>query len=489
MSSKTNADSFYFSSAHVSGKCEPEVEQALRDHDNNFLSLKQSIASINSQLATTTSTSTSTTSGTASTSNSSTTTGGSTSTTTITNIASTILGFVNDQTGQTAYSTLQADYGKCIVLDDASAVAVTLSTSGLTTPWYADFLNLGAGTATLTPGSGVISYAGHIGAASMPITQGYFATVYYDGANFWAELAPIVPKTIVAVAHKWLNSYDATTGLFTQTQPAFTDISGIAAPAQLPTPTGSTLGGVEAAGPITSEWINEIDTSGVPHLSQPAFTDISGIAAVAQGGTGTATPSLVAGTNVTITGSWPDQTVSASGSGSGTITGVTAGTGLTGGGTSGNVTLALANTGVTAGSYTNTNLTVNAEGQITAATNGSASGSYPVVVSSALSTTSYTGSYSWTSSGLVSGAAYRLTVFVTAESSGTGTATGTFQFTDSIATFDNASIVSVSVSGNVGIDSGTYTFYTASSDALTVSFTKTGTITYIPQAIVLERLG
>jgi len=34
---------------------------------------------------------------------------------------------------------------------------------------------------------------------------------------------------------------------------------------------------------------------------------------VANGGTGTATPSLVAGSNVTVTGSWPNQTVSASG--------------------------------------------------------------------------------------------------------------------------------------------------------------------------------
>lgn len=38
---------------------------------------------------------------------------------------------------------------------------------------------------------------------------------------------------------------------------------------------------------------------------------------VANGGTGTTTPGLVAGTNVTITGSWPNQTVNSSGGGGG----------------------------------------------------------------------------------------------------------------------------------------------------------------------------
>jgi hypothetical protein len=44
-------------------------------------------------------------------------------------------------------------------------------------------------------------------------------------------------------------------------------------------------------------------------------TDVSGILPVANGGTATATPSLVQGSNITITGTWPNQTIAAAGGG------------------------------------------------------------------------------------------------------------------------------------------------------------------------------
>ena len=56
----------------------------------------------------------------------------------------------------------------------------------------------------------------------------------------------------------------------------------------------------------------------------PLSTGVTGLLPVANGGTGTASPALVAGTNVTISGTWPNQTINATASGSGTVTSVAA---------------------------------------------------------------------------------------------------------------------------------------------------------------------
>jgi hypothetical protein len=62
----------------------------------------------------------------------------------------------------------------------------------------------------------------------------------------------------------------------------------------------------------------------------PLSTGVTGLLPVANGGTGTATPALVQGTNITITGTWPNQTINAAGVGNltGAVTSVGTATSL-----------------------------------------------------------------------------------------------------------------------------------------------------------------
>ena len=164
---------------------------------------------------------------------------------------------VNNQSGVTSYATASTDDGALIVLSNASPIAVTLTSQS--PPWSCFIANqsaLGGGTATLTPASGTIN-----GSATLVLLPSYFALVAFDGTNWFAATLPIVPVSFGAISHEFLTAYNAATGSFS--------------------------------------------------AAQPAFTDISGTAQVAQGGTGTSSPSLVAGTNVSISGSWPNQTINA----------------------------------------------------------------------------------------------------------------------------------------------------------------------------------
>lgn len=155
------------------------------------------------------------------------------------------------------------------------------------------------------------------------------------------------------------NGYTNNTGTVTSVSlslPSIFTVSGS------PVSSSGTLTGTLASQTANTVWAAPNGIAGTPSFRALVATDIptlnqnttgtaanvTGIVAVANGGTGTATPTLVAGTNVTITGTWPNQTINASGGGGGgglgTVTLVDTGSGLTGGPitTTGTISLATA---------------------------------------------------------------------------------------------------------------------------------------------------
>lgn len=122
-----------------------------------------------------------------------------------------------------------------------------------------DHINDGSGSPLA---GGKIAFAAMV--SSVPTTG---QILVFDGTH-WLPAAKA--STIAKVAHEWIDSYDDGTGIFTQSQPALSDISGVP-----PFPV--------TASHAAHEWLASYEaTTGFFTESQPAFTDISGQIAAAQ---------------------------------------------------------------------------------------------------------------------------------------------------------------------------------------------------------------
>ena len=186
-----------------------------------------------------------------------------------------------------------------------SMAAATTSVSGyLTSTDWTTFNNkqpagsyLTNGGALGTPSSGTATNL-----TGLPLTTGVTGTlpIANGGTN---------ATTATAARGNILPSYTGNAGKVLAVNAGATDVEYISASG-----TGSVTS-VAVSGGSTG-----LTTSGGPITAAGTIT-LGGTLAVASGGTGTSTPSIVAGTNVTVSGTWPNQTINATGGGSMTYPG------------------------------------------------------------------------------------------------------------------------------------------------------------------------
>jgi hypothetical protein len=152
-------------------------------------------------------------------------------------------------------------------------------------------INSGGGS-MVYPGAGVPLSTGSAWGTSFTVGSAANNLVQLNGS---AQILPsMLPspsastlggvQSLSVVAHNFLTGI-STSGVPSQAQPSFSDISGSLAASQLPNPSASTLGGIESLASTSHQWINAISTSGVPSSTQPAFSDISGTLGIGAGGT------------------------------------------------------------------------------------------------------------------------------------------------------------------------------------------------------------
>lgn len=202
------------------------------------------------------------------------------------------------------------------VATKADLVSATLVTPALGTPSSGNLLNavglpIDAGTTGTLPisrgGSGVQTSTGtgNLVLSNNPTfvspTLGTPATGVMTNVTGLSLITGVVNTLPVANGGTGVTSSTGTGNTVLSNSPTFT---GSVTGTFLGNITGNVSGNV--SGNVTGNVIGNV-TGNVTGTA----ANITGIAAVANGGTGTATPSIVAGSNITLSGTFPNQTINA----------------------------------------------------------------------------------------------------------------------------------------------------------------------------------
>ncbi len=151
------------------------------------------------------------------------------------------------------------------------------------TPWIPAISFTGTGSKTITStAAGSSGNCAKWDANGNVIDAGAPCATGSGGSSAWSSLTPGTNTAGAFVIGTGASLAASGSGVIAATSVPAGGVSGTLLASNLPNPTSSNLGGVQSLAPTAHQWINAISTSGVPASSQPAFTDISGSAADAQ---------------------------------------------------------------------------------------------------------------------------------------------------------------------------------------------------------------